>query len=169
MITLLDKIINKSCKSCNSPLHNHSKDCWLWVGSQDKDGYGVIVIKGRQIPAHKVSYFVFNGIWPERYALHKCNTPRCVNPKHIYDGTWSNNMQDKLTAGNNYQHEKIHCKNGHEFTIKNTYYYGKSKHRHCRRCDANNHIRYRKELKDKVLKVNSTLVIQRSSNKPTRS
>lgn len=30
----------------------------------------------------------------DRYALHTCDEPRCVNPRHLYDGTAKQNMED---------------------------------------------------------------------------
>ena len=39
-------------------------------------------------------------------ALHKCNTPGCIEPRHLYAGTPQQNMDDKLRAGHQPRGEK---------------------------------------------------------------
>lgn len=51
-----------------------------------------------------MSYIIFNGIVPPNIVIrHKCNNPRCVNPKHLLLGNQSDNERDKLKAGNHPQ------------------------------------------------------------------
>jgi hypothetical protein len=74
--------------------------CILWKGLASKkwpDGYGKIRIKGgKQIAAHRFSYEMHNGIIAEGlHVLHKCDTPRCVAPQHLFLGTASDNMKDR--------------------------------------------------------------------------
>ena len=33
------------------------------------------------------------------WALHSCHNSKCVNPRHIYEGTPAKNMQDSLSFG----------------------------------------------------------------------
>ena len=77
------------------------RGCWLWNGPIFKDGYGCIGIK-RTGPqrAHRVSYAKFvgpipNGLW----VLHRCDTPACVNPEHLFLGTAYDNAIDREGKG----------------------------------------------------------------------
>lgn len=40
-------------------------------------------------------------IQPGYFACHDCDTPRCVNPGHIYEGTHQDNMDDRRKRGRN--------------------------------------------------------------------
>ena len=74
-------------------------DCWLWTGTTDNVDYGVFWIKGKgQYKSHRVTYALSRGYIPRhRLVLHTCDTPSCCNPCHVYAGTFSDNMLDKLS------------------------------------------------------------------------
>lgn len=99
-------------------------DCWLWARSINGGGYGV-VHGGKK--AHRVIYEALVGEIPEgMYVLHKCDTPRCINPDHLFLGTALDNARDRQAKrrdrwsnGTPYI-AKTHCKNGHEYTPGNT-------------------------------------------------
>jgi hypothetical protein len=82
--------------------------CWIWVGSQNKGGYGVIHFdKWSNLSAHRASYMMFKGpIHKGMYVCHKCDVPSCVNPDHLFLGTASDNNKDKVLKNRNAKHTK---------------------------------------------------------------
>jgi hypothetical protein len=71
--------------------------------------------------------------WPAgRIACHHCDNPICVNPRHIYAGTHSDNSTDSVVRGRTSGQKKTHCKNGHELTEQNVWRYGNM--RVCKQC-----------------------------------
>lgn len=86
-------------------------DCWLWQGGVGGGGYGCISVGGRGgnlLKAHRVSYELAHGpladgIW----VLHHCDNPPCVNPKHLFAGTPSDNMYDCSAKGRLHRRTKL--------------------------------------------------------------
>lgn len=73
--------------------------CWLWTGTSTK-GYGRFWWNGEQVPAHRVAYLLFCGpLQPEALVLHRCDTPLCVRPDHLWVGTQSDNIKDAVAKG----------------------------------------------------------------------
>lgn len=78
-----------------------SEGCWLWQGGRRGD-YGVFSFLGRSWAAHRLSWELSYGKPPgEYYICHKCDTPLCVNPGHLFMGTLADNMHDKIVKGRN--------------------------------------------------------------------
>ena len=75
--------------------------CWIWTGSKTRDGYGVIVIGRKQYRAHRVAYENCHGtaLTPADVICHKCDTPLCVNPRHLFKGTARDNTRDMIAKG----------------------------------------------------------------------
>ena len=74
--------------------------CWLWLGGKAKDGYGLMKIKQKSIPAHRVSYVLHKGKIPKgMFVLHSCDNPSCVNPDHLSVGTHKQNMLEARLRG----------------------------------------------------------------------
>lgn len=49
---------------------------------------------------HRLSYFIYYNTYnPALLVLHKCHIRSCVNPKHLYQGTYKDNAQDTKHAG----------------------------------------------------------------------
>lgn len=75
--------------------------CLIWTGTIGAGGYGSIKI-GKNIKAHRASWIAHKGEIPKgMMVLHKCDTPACINPDHLFIGTQLDNMRDALAKGRN--------------------------------------------------------------------
>ena len=74
--------------------------CWEWKLSLNHKGYGNFSLLRKSKAAHRVSYAEFVGGIPEGMCvLHKCDTPNCGNPDHLFLGTNQDNVDDKVSKG----------------------------------------------------------------------
>lgn len=74
-------------------------ECWLWTGATNSTGYGVFCDrkeKSRNRMAHRDLYELTTKKKIERFACHRCDQTRCINPDHIYDGSPTENRADAV-------------------------------------------------------------------------
>ena len=136
--TLIERILRSVTKSDDG--------CWVWRLSQDRDGYGRIMVKPRLLMAHRVSYEVFVGPIPEGLTIdHLCRNRACVNPAHLEPVTHRENTLrgNTLPAANA---RKTHCAQGHPLTPDNL---TRRKGRNCRICHNARARRYKRALREK--------------------
>lgn len=77
--------------------------CWLWTGYLFSSGYGGFNTKnGRHTHAHRYSWTLHRGPIPDDLIVcHKCDVRCCVNPDHLFVGTYSDNANDMHAKGRN--------------------------------------------------------------------
>lgn len=100
--------------------------CWLWLGAT-RGPYGQTRRGGPgggpKVYAHRLSYEVNVGPIPDGLlVLHRCDTPRCVNPRHLFIGTDRENALDKVAKGRHIAPHQFttHCPQGHPYDAVNT-------------------------------------------------
>jgi hypothetical protein len=77
-----------------------TESCWLWQGRATQFGHGRLRYLGRAWMAHRLVWHLTYGPIPDGMLVcHHCDNPRCVNPDHLFLGTYSDNTQDMLRKG----------------------------------------------------------------------
>jgi len=125
--------------------------CIEWPWSKDQKGYGALYINGTKIQAHRAAYRLHVGKIPRGMLIcHKCDNPKCINPKHLFAGTPSDNLRDCVKKGRHPLASKINCVRGHEFSPENTIW--RRGHRYCRQCKKILAAKYRAAHRDRLLR-----------------
>jgi hypothetical protein len=74
--------------------------CRLWWGHSNHAGYGILHYGGRSNLAHRMRWTAsFGEIPPGLFVCHKCDTPACINPAHLFIGTHQDNVNDRTAKG----------------------------------------------------------------------
>ena len=78
--------------------------CLLWTSVKSNRGYG-LVKNGpkktrRMVSAHRASFAVFVRLLAAgEHVLHRCDTPACIEPTHLFVGDHRANMHDMASKG----------------------------------------------------------------------
>ncbi len=113
----------------------NDKGCWLWTGALDHQGYGLVYSvpggggKLRKRRLHIISFTYFSGKVPAGLELdHLCRVRNCWNPDHLEA------VPHHVNTLRGEKASRTHCKFGHLFDEKNTFW-RPSGGRRCRACE----------------------------------
>lgn len=73
--------------------------CWEWQHTTLESGYGQIVVNHVFQRAHRVAWMLTHGRSTDLFILHSCDNRKCVNPRHLREGTNQDNMRDMVERG----------------------------------------------------------------------
>jgi len=91
--------------------------CWLWRRSLNNYGYGRCRLNGKARCAHHVAWLLERGPIPAGlFVCHRCDTPACVNPRHLWLGTHGDNMADMAAKGRAYSPKRARPANDNDGT-----------------------------------------------------
>ena len=95
-------------------------DCIRWPYHLSPSGYGQVYTKtqGKMRKAHIVAWYIANNKPLPRTkkqntkrtlnVCHTCDTPACINPRHLFRGNQQKNIDDMMTKDRNRQGETHH-------------------------------------------------------------
>lgn len=130
---------SKDIKRFTEKVERKPNGCWLWTAAKNRKGYGQFRYKGTLYIAHRFSFEYYKKeSLRDLHIMHTCDTPSCVNPKHLKAGTNQDNVDDKMAKKRDKKNTITHCKNGHEFTEDNTRIRKSDNSRQCRTCERKN-------------------------------
>lgn len=133
-----------------------SDGCWLWTGTIEKDGYGVVSFTGdgvkRQWRVHRLVYALLVGdITAGMIVGHSCHDEsagrgecaggagcvhrRCCNPEHLTLQTPSENVRSSAVTLSALNAAKTHCPAGHEYD-RVQMVAGRVRQRYCHTCKS---------------------------------
>ena len=76
------------------------RGCWEYPPTQKANGRPNISYKGKYWMVHRLAYRLVHGPIPDGLLVcHHCDNPPCINPEHLFLGTYKDNNVDKVRKG----------------------------------------------------------------------
>jgi DNA-binding XRE family transcriptional regulator len=76
------------------------ENCWITDFSCSPSGYPLMGINRKNKLVSRVMYELhFGEIPPGMLVCHRCDNPKCVNPDHLFLGTYQDNIDDMMSKG----------------------------------------------------------------------
>lgn len=123
--------------------------CWEWTGYR-YHGYGILSVNRRPTKAHRFVYELLREKIPKNAILcHTCDNRSCVNPDHVYVGTYADNNRDIRERRGHHFSVRTQCHRGHEYTPENTKYKKEGGARICVQCFRDYQREYQNEYRKK--------------------
>ncbi len=85
-----------------------SSGCLEWTASTDRNGYGQVrrgkkLYIATRLAMHFTQKFDLSSPY---FILHHCDNPKCLNTKHLYVGTQTDNTRDRMKRKRGHQGER---------------------------------------------------------------
>lgn len=81
--------------------------CWLWIGYINPRGYGEFGVRDDVMRAHRFSFELHRRkLEKGEVVCHRCDTPSCVNPDHLFAGSQKDNLLDAVAKGRRASRER---------------------------------------------------------------
>ncbi len=105
--TVNEQMKSKICKPIQYII-DEKKGCHLCIShTQDTPGYTYLKRNGKSQGTHCYLYKITKGeIKKGNVIMHMCNTPQCINPEHLEQGTRQDDTNHKVLSGRHCYGEK---------------------------------------------------------------
>jgi len=98
-VNSIPTLSEKGLKRFWSKVHK-TDGCWLWNGTINRGGYGISYIARKPFYAHRISAEIAKIKAKDGELIcHRCDVRNCVNPAHLFAGSYSDNNLDCRKKG----------------------------------------------------------------------